>query len=179
MARRLAENSQVSVLLIEAGGSDSTPEVEMAAARPLNLGSVRDWGFTALPNPHLNGRAIPMSMGKVLGGGSSINVMLWARGHKTDWGFVKREVMPTALTPTAMDDFIRDGVTTIWHQSCTAKMGQDDMSVVDSRLKVYGVDRLRIADASVMPRVPLANTMTPSVIIGEQASRAIAHRHQF
>ena len=77
-----------------------------------------------------------------------------------------------------MDDFIRDGVTTIWHQSCTAKMGQDDMSVVDSRLKVYGVDRLRIADASVMPRVPLANTMAPSVIIGEQASRAIARERR-
>ena len=88
-------------------------------------------------------------------------------------GLVKREVMPTAITPSAMDDFIRDGVTTIWHQSCTAKMGQD-MSVVDSRLKVYGIERLRIADASVMPRVPLANTMAPSVIIGELASRAIA-----
>ena len=92
--------------------------------------------------------------------------------------FVKREVMPTALDPAALDDFIRDGVSTIWHQSCTAKMGRDEMSVVDSRLKVYGVDRLRIADASVMPRVPLANTMAPSVIIGEQASRAIARERQ-
>jgi choline dehydrogenase len=491
VARRLAQHPNVSVLLIEAGGRDDTPEVEVAAAWPLNLGSTRDWGFTALPNPHLNGRAIPMSMGKVLGGGSSINVMLWARGHKSDWdyfataagdlawsydsvlniyreienwqgtpdrarrgrdgllyitppiephpvatamlnaatalgipvfddvngsmmegpggaayfnlriregrrqsifrsytfplmnqpnltvlpgtvvtrvliergvaigveciregrrhrflasqevilslgaintpkalmqsgigdaetlasfdiplvqhlpgvganfqdhimitsciweypeplaphdnggeatifakstpaldspdiqllqiqfpvptpelagryaipagswgifpallrprsvgrlrltgakpedpiqidsqilsdpadlvalrqcveltrevgnaqalrGFVKREIMPTNLDTAAMDDFIRDGVSTLWHQSCTAKMGQDSMSVVDSRLKVYGVDRLRIADASVMPRVPLANTMAPSVIIGEQASRAIA-----
>lgn len=495
VARRLAENPDVSVLLIEAGGSDTAPEVEMAAAWPMNLGSARDWGYTALPNPHLNGRAIPMSMGKVLGGGSSINVMLWARGHKSDWDyyaaeagdpdwsyesvlgiyreienwqgapdparrgkdgllyitppidphpvakamldaaveldisvfddangalmegsggasyfnqrirdgrrqsifrsytyplmnqpnltvlpgtlvtrviieqgaatgiecildgqsrrflasqevilslgaiqtpkvlmqsgigdaealaslgipvvqhlpgvganfqdhimvssciweypepmpphgnggeatifarstpeldspdiqllqiqfpvptpelaarhsipagswgifpallrphsagrlrltganpedpilidsqilsdpadltalrrcvelarqvgntqalgrFVKREVMPTALTSANMDNFIRDGVSTIWHQSCTAKMGQDDMSVVDSRLKVYGIDRLRIADASVMPRVPLANTMAPSVIIGELASRAIVRERQ-
>ena len=495
VARRLAENPDVSVLLVEAGGSDNAAEVEMAAAWPLNLGSARDWGFTALPNPNLNGRAIPMSMGKVLGGGSSINVMIWARGHKSDWDyfaaeagdptwsyesvlaiyreienwqgapdpirrgrdgilyiapptepnpvavamldaatelgipvfddqngammedqggasyfnlrirdgrrqsifrsytfplmnrpnltvlpgtlvtrvivgqgaaigvecfldgqrhrfhasqevilslgavhtpkvlmqsgigdaetlasldipvvqhlpgvganfqdhlmvssciweypepiashgnggevsvfarsapeldspdiqllqiqfpvptpelaarysipagswgifpallrprsvgrlrltgaqpedpilidsqflsdpadldalrrcveharevgnsralrrFVKREVMPTALSPAAMDNFIRDGVTTIWHQSCTAKMGRDSMSVVDARLKVYGFDRLRIADASVMPRVPLANTMAPSVIIGEQASRAIARERR-
>jgi choline dehydrogenase len=495
VARRLAENPDVSVLLIEAGGRDNVPEVEMAAAWPMNLGSARDWGFTALPNPHINGRAIPMSMGKVLGGGSSINVMLWARGHKSDWdyfaaaacdpawnydsvlaiyreienwqgtpdparrgrdgllyitppiepnpvatamldvatglgipvfddvngammegpgggayfnlrirdgrrqsifrsytfplmnqpnltvltgtlvtrvlierraatgveclldgklhrfgasqevilslgaihtpkvlmqsgvgdaetlksldirlvqhlpgvganfqdhimvtsciweypepvaprgnggeatifakstpeldspdiqlfqiqfpvptpelaarrsipagswgifpallrprsvgrlrltgakpedpiqidsqilsdpadltalrrcvelsrevgnaqalrGFVKQEIMPTALAPAAMDDFIRDGVSTIWHQSCTAKMGQDDMSVVNSRLKVYGIDHLRIADASVMPRVPLANTMAPSVIIGEQASRAIVRERR-
>ncbi len=62
--------------------------------------------------------------------------------------------MPWSVGPAAMDDFIRDGVTTIWHQSRTAKMGQDDMSVVDSRLKVYGIDRLRIADACVMPRAP-------------------------
>ena len=87
VARRLAENLDVSVLLIEAGGSDSVSEVEMAAAWPLNLGSARDWGFTALPNPHLNGRAVPMSMGKVVGGGSSINVMIWARGHKSDWDY--------------------------------------------------------------------------------------------
>jgi choline dehydrogenase len=495
VARRLAENPHLSVLLIEAGGSDSVPEVETAAAWPMNLGSARDWGFAALPNPHLNARAIPMSMGKVLGGGSSINVMLWARGHKSDWdyfaaaagdpawsydsvldiyraiedwrgkpdparrghdgllyitppiepnpvavamlgaatelgipvfddqngammegpggasymnlrirdgrrqsifrsytfplmnqpnltvlpdtlvtrvliergaaigvecrldgqshrfhasqevilslgaihtpkvliqsgvgdaktlasldipviqhlpgvganfqdhimvssciweypqpvpphgnggeatifaqstpglecpdiqllqiqfpvatpelasrhavpagswgifpallrpysvgrlrltgakpedpilidsqilsdpadlialrrcvelarevgnaqalrGFVKREVMPTALAASGMDDFIRDGVTTVWHQSCTAKMGRDDMSVVDGRLKVYGIDRLRIADASVMPRVPLGNTMAPCVIIGEQAGRAIARERR-
>src|ERR1700726_3222916 len=91
VARRLAENPAVSVLLIEAGGSDRVPEVEMAAAWPMNLGSARDWGFTALPNPHLNGRAIPMSMGKVLGGGSSINVMIWARGHKSDWEYFAGE----------------------------------------------------------------------------------------
>jgi choline dehydrogenase len=88
--------------------------------------------------------------------------------------FVKQEVMPTAPTAAAMDDFIRDGATTIWHQSCTAKMGRDRMAVVDGSLRVYGVDRLRVADASVMPRVPLGNTMAPSVIIGEQAARAIA-----
>lgn len=495
VARRLAENPDVSVLLVEAGGTDSVPAVEMAGAWPLNLGSERDWSFKALPNPHLNGRAIPMSMGKVLGGGSSINVMIWARGHKSDWDyfateagdpawsydsvlgiyreiedwrgkpdparrgkdgllyvappadpnpvatamlasaaeqgipvfddqngvmmegpggasymdlrirdgrrqsifrsytfplmsqpnltvltgtlvtrvliergaavgveclldgrnqrfrasqevilslgaintpkvlmqsgvgdadtlasldipvvqhlpgvganfqdhimvsscvweypepvpphgnggeatifarsapelespdiqllqiqfpvvtpelaarqavpagswgifpallrprsagrlcptgakhddpilidsqilsdpadlvalrrcvelarevgnasalrrFVKREIIPTALAGPAMDDFIRDGVTTIWHQSCTAKMGRDRMAVVDGRLRVYGVDRLRIADASVMPRVPLGNTMAPSVVIGELASRAIAVERQ-
>jgi choline dehydrogenase len=495
VARRLAENPDVSVLLIEAGGSDSVPEVETAAAWPLNLGSTRDWGFAALPNPHLHGRALPMSMGKVLGGGSSINVMIWARGHQSDWDyfaaeagdpawnyesvlaiyrdienwqgksdparrgrdgllyiappaephpgatamldaaaeldlpvfddqngvmmegpggaayinlrirdgrrqsifrsyafplmhrpnltvlpgtlvtrvlieagaavgveclldgqsrrfhasqevilslgaintpkvlmqsgvgdaatlaslgipvvqhlpgvganfqdhvmvlncvweypepipsrgnggeatifansvsgldrpdiqllhaqfpiitpelamrqavaaeswgifpallrphsagrlrltganpedpilidsqilsdpadlialrravelsrdvgnaqafrrFVKREIMPTALAPAAMDSFIRDGLATVWHQSCTAKMGLDPMAVVDGRLKVYGVDRLRIADASVMPRVTLGNTMAPCVIIGEQAARAIVRERR-
>src|ERR1700730_8401992 len=80
VARRLAENAAVSVLLLEAGGDDDVPEVMRAEQWPLNLGSERDWNFTAQPNPHLNGRAIPYDMGKVLGGGSSINVMIWARG---------------------------------------------------------------------------------------------------
>jgi choline dehydrogenase len=85
VAARLAENPEVSVLLVEAGGSDDVPEVMTPGAWPANLGSERDWAFTACPNPHLNGRSIPLNMGKVLGGGSSINVMVWARGHKNDW----------------------------------------------------------------------------------------------
>src|ERR1700676_3388638 len=90
-ARRLAEDPDVSVLLLEAGGDDDVPEVVRAEQWPLNLGSERDWNFTAQPNPHLNGRSIPYSMGKVLGGGSSINVMAWARGHKNDWDFFAAE----------------------------------------------------------------------------------------
>jgi choline dehydrogenase len=91
VARRLAENPSVSVLLLEAGGPDDVPEVMCAEQWPANLGSERDWNFAAQPNPHLNGRAIPYSMGKVLGGGSSINVMAWSRGHKNDWDYFASE----------------------------------------------------------------------------------------
>ncbi|WP_338763163.1 GMC family oxidoreductase N-terminal domain-containing protein [Massilia sp. METH4] len=91
VAARLAENPAVSVLLLEAGGSDEVASVIDPAQWPLNLGSERDWGFTAEPNEHLNGRAIPMNMGKVLGGGSSINVMVWARGHRADWNYFAAE----------------------------------------------------------------------------------------
>ncbi|MBI1651402.1 GMC family oxidoreductase [Hyphomicrobium sulfonivorans] len=87
IARRLAENPEVQVLLLEAGGSDDAEAVLNPALWPTNLGSERDWGFQAQPNPHLGGREIPMAMGKGLGGGSSINVMVWARGHRTDWDF--------------------------------------------------------------------------------------------
>jgi choline dehydrogenase len=85
VACRLAENPQVSVLLLEAGGDDDVPSVTDVNQWFTNLGTERDWGFRAQPNPGVNGRALPMSMGKVLGGGSSINVMYWARGHKNDW----------------------------------------------------------------------------------------------
>jgi len=91
VAGRLAENPNVSVLLIEAGGSDDVPAVREANQWFLNLGTERDWGFRGQPNPHLNGRSMPLSMGKMLGGGSGINGMAWARGHKNDWDFFAAE----------------------------------------------------------------------------------------
>src|SRR5215468_2499700 len=91
VAGRLAENPDVSVLLIEAGGDDDVPAIKNAGQWVTNIGSERYWQFQAEPNPHLNGRAIPLGMGKVLGGGSSINAMIWARGHKSDWDFFASE----------------------------------------------------------------------------------------
>ena len=64
-----------------------------------------------------------------------------------------------------------------WHQSCTAKMGRDEMSVVDRRLQVYGIERLRVADASIMPRVTTGNTMAPCVVIGEKAAEFLVADH--
>lgn len=87
VAGRLAAHPEVSVLLLEAGGGDEIPQVRMAAQWPLNLGTERDWNFHAAPGKWVNGRSVPMSMGKVLGGGSSINTMIWAWGHRNDWEF--------------------------------------------------------------------------------------------
>jgi choline dehydrogenase len=85
VAARLAEDGNASVLLLEAGGDDAAETVTNPAQWPLNLGSIRDWGFVGQPAPGLDGRRLPLSMGKGLGGGSSINAMVWARGHKGDW----------------------------------------------------------------------------------------------
>jgi choline dehydrogenase len=82
---RLAENPDATVLLLEAGGTDDVPGVTEAGLWPSNPGGERDWGFLSEADPHLRGRSIPFSMGKVLGGGSSINLMIWARGHRSDW----------------------------------------------------------------------------------------------
>jgi len=87
--------------------------------------------------------------------------------------FVKREVMPGDLAGSALENFIRNGASTIHHQTCTAKMGRDGMSVVDNQLKVYGIDDLRIADGSVLPRVTTGNTMAPCAIIGGKAAALI------
>src|SRR5499427_3552288 len=84
--------------------------------------------------------------------------------------FTAREVAPGSISLPELEQFFRDGLGTHWHQSGTAKMGRDEMSAVDDQLKVYGVDGLRIADASILPRVTTGNTMAPCVVIGEQAA---------
>src|SRR6202158_14055 len=113
VARRLAENPSVSVLLLEAGGPDDVPEVMRAEQWPANLGSDRDWNCAPQPSPHLNGRSIPYSMGKVLGGGSSINVMAWARGHKNDWDLYAAEAGDKAWSYESVLDIYRR--TEDWH----------------------------------------------------------------
>jgi choline dehydrogenase len=87
VAGQLARNPDVDVLLLEAGGSDDVPGVLIADQWATNLGSDREWGFNSHPGQHVNNRSVPLPMCKVLGGGSSINGMIWARGHKADWDF--------------------------------------------------------------------------------------------
>jgi choline dehydrogenase len=91
VASRLTETSDINVLLVEAGGDDSAPAVSDPARWLENLHSDRVWDFVAEPNPQLNGRAMPMPMGKVLGGGSSVNGLMWMRGHRQDWDFCAKE----------------------------------------------------------------------------------------
>jgi choline dehydrogenase len=92
--------------------------------------------------------------------------------------FVKREVIPGGMKGKALENFVRDSVATYWHQTCTARMGRDSMSVVDAQLKVYGIENLRIADGSIMPRVTTGNTMAPCIIIGERAAEALRDQHR-
>jgi choline dehydrogenase len=92
--------------------------------------------------------------------------------------FRKREVMPGNLRGAELEDFIRDAATTYHHQTCTSKMGRDSMSVVDAQLRVYGIENLRIADGSIMPRVTTGNTMAPCIIIGERAAEVLRNEHR-
>ena len=92
--------------------------------------------------------------------------------------FTRREIAPGSLSGAELESFFRDGLGTFWHQSCSAKMGRDTMSVVNGNLMVYGIDRLRIADASILPRVSTGNTMAPCVVIGEQAAALLRGRRE-
>ena len=70
-------------------------------------------------------------------------------------------------------DWVRHNAETTYHPVGTCKTGSDPMAVVDHRLQVHGIERLRIADASIMPTLTSGNTNAPSIMIGEKASRMI------
>ena len=86
LAARLAEDGKHSVLLLEFGGSDVGPFIQMPAALsyPMNMARY-DWGYVSEPEPHLGGRRLACPRGKVIGGSSSINGMVYVRGHARDF----------------------------------------------------------------------------------------------
>ena len=104
LAYRLSEDGRHSVIVLEQGGTDFGPLIQMPAAFSIPMNMARyDWGYQTEPEPHLGGRRLAVPRGKVIGGSSSINGMVYVRGHARDfdtweemgadgWGF--RHVLP-------------------------------------------------------------------------------------
>jgi choline dehydrogenase len=76
-------------------------------------------------------------------------------------------------TDEGLAEYVRQDASTAHHQVGTCKMGSDALAVVDDRLRVHGVEDLRVVDASVMPRVPSGNTNAPTIVIAERAADLI------
>ncbi len=104
MAYRLSEDGKHSVLVIEYGGTDVGPFIQMPAALsyPMNM-PMYDWGYSSEPEPYLGGRSLVTPRGKVVGGSSSINGMVYVRGHANDFdhweesgakGWAYKDVLP-------------------------------------------------------------------------------------
>ncbi len=103
LAHRLTESGQHTVLLLEAGGQDTHPNISVPAAFHKNFKTSRDWDLDTIPQPGLDNRQLYKPRGKVLGGSSSINAMLYVRGHRADYdgwaalgnkGWSYEEVLP-------------------------------------------------------------------------------------
>ena len=86
MASRLSEDRRNKVLVLEYGGTDRGPLIQMPSALsyPMNMG-LYNWGFETEPEPHLGNRRLVTPRGKVMGGSSSINGMVYVRGHARDF----------------------------------------------------------------------------------------------
>ncbi len=104
LAYRLSEDGKNSVIVIEYGGNDFGPFIQMPAALSFPMNMARyDWGFQSEPEPHLGGRVLATPRGKVIGGSSSINGMVFVRGHARDFdhwadqgatGWASADVLP-------------------------------------------------------------------------------------
>jgi len=103
LANRLSEDPGVSVLLLEAGGSDRSLKIKIPAAFPEQFHTKLDWDFATEPEPAVDGRELFVPRGRALGGSSSMNAMLYVRGRPLDydgweaqgapgWGY--RDVLP-------------------------------------------------------------------------------------
>jgi choline dehydrogenase-like flavoprotein len=103
LANRLSEDPSVRVLLLEAGGKDRSLNVKIPATFPKQFHTKLDWDFATEPEPHVDGRSLFIPRGKMLGGSSSMNAMLYVRGRPLDydsweaqgapgWGY--RDVLP-------------------------------------------------------------------------------------
>ena len=77
---------------------------------------------------------------------------------------------PARTTDEEIVDWVKQAAETTYHPVGTCKMGADAMAVVDARLRVHGIEALRIADASIMPTLTSGNTNAPSIMIGEKAA---------
>jgi choline dehydrogenase len=88
---------------------------------------------------------------------------------------IVRELLPgrTVDTDEALEAYVRQNGHTAFHPAGTCKMGIDAMAVVDPRLRVQGVDGLRVIDASVMPMVTTGNINAPTMMIGEKGAAMV------
>jgi choline dehydrogenase len=80
---------------------------------------------------------------------------------------------PASVSDADLTTWLRATAMTTFHPVGTAKMGTDPMAVVDAKLKVHGIEGLRIADASIMPIISSGNTNAPAIMIGEKCAEFI------
>jgi choline dehydrogenase len=189
-ANDLSEGSSPDIFVWQAETPLSTPEntatfglpatgwtLFSAIAHPKSRGQVRLSGAEAHAPIRIESNAL--SDPDDLKAGLACVALCRSIGNSAPMrGYVKREVMPRDLSGTELKTFVRRATRTFWHTSGTARMGRDDMSVVNGKLQVYGIDNLRIADSSIMPRITTGNTMAPCVVIGERAADDLKSAHQ-
>ncbi len=142
--------------------------------RPLSRGRLRITSANADDKPDIVSNYLAQDMDRqVLMAGLDLMRRISRRPEFSR--YVIREVLPG---PDVQSDdelmaYARDVATTIFHPCGTCKMGSDTMAVVDERLRVHGLEGLRVVDASIMPTMTSGNTNAPTIMIGEKAADMI------
>ena len=169
-ARRLAADSQVVVLLPNPVQPHSEGEVRLAGADPHEPPVI---SLNYFDDPH-DVRVMVAAMRKALEladhwPGAGLGPLMVPPALAEAHGHSEGDVPSDAL----LEDMARHYALTVYHETSTCRMGD----VVDAELRVKGVARLRVADASVMPNVTSGNTNAPTIMIGEKAAELIAAAH--
>jgi len=142
--------------------------------RPESRGSLRIGSAdpAAAPEIRINYLAAETDRAAFLDGIRILRGILAAPALKP---YVTEEVYPGANKTSDEDllDFCRKTGSTVYHPTSTCRMGNDPLAVVDQRLRVRGIEGLRVVDASVMPDLMSGNTNTPTIMIAEKASDMI------
>ena len=86
--------------------------------------------------------------------------------------YAGKEIGPgeSAINDEQITEYIKAKSETAYHPSCTLKMGVDKMAVVNDKLKIHGLENIRVADASIMPEITSGNLNAPTLMIGERAA---------
>jgi choline dehydrogenase len=153
---------------------DPGVRVSVSLARPRSRGSVmaRSPDFRAPPEIRLNYLHDQSDVADIVAGIGIVRNILAAPALAPH---VVKEISPgkDVTSDAALESFIRDTGTTVHHLAGTCRMGEDTEAVVDSRLRVRGIDGLRVIDASVMPSVTTGNINAPTLMIGEKGAAMI------
>ena len=142
--------------------------------RPESRGFVKLKSKDPLVSPliHLNLLGPENDVQKLVSGVKKVREIIAAHAFDTHRG---KELLPgeDVKSDEEIAAQVREHVAHAYHPVGTCKMGNDDMAVVDSSLKVHGIENLRVADCSIMPTINSSNTNAPAIMIGEKASDLI------
>ena len=142
--------------------------------RPRSSGSIRLKSANPLDPPVIRAGYLDHESDlRVLMEGLELTRSLLNTSAFDEWRGAAIDEWPRANTESEIRVQIRNTATTMYHPAGTCKMGIDPQAVVDSQLNVYGVEGLRVADASIMPTVVNGNTNAPCIMIGEKAADLI------
>ncbi len=148
--------------------------VGMWQMRPLSRGYVEARSPDPAEQPAINPRYFAEDTDRraVVGGLKLVRRLFAAPAMKK---YVVAETLPGAAVQTDDEllDYARQYGSTVFHASCSCKMGHDQLAVVDDQLRVHGLDGLRVVDASVMPAVTSTNTNAPTIMIAEKGAAMI------